>query len=50
VLAALGAVQVFGRELLPSASLDGLLWPLVILVAGVWLISRSRGAGGFSGR
>jgi hypothetical protein len=49
VLAALGAIQVFGRELLPSASLDGLLWPLLILVAGVWLISRSR-AGGFPGR
>ena len=34
VLAVLGAVQVFGRELLPSASLDGLLWPLVILSPG----------------
>jgi hypothetical protein len=50
VLAGLGAIQVFGRDLLPSVSLDGVLWPLLILVAGIWLISRSRGIGGISGR
>lgn len=50
VLAVIGGVQVIWRELPGSPTIDGLLWPLVILVAGVWLISRSRGAGGMGRR
>lgn len=46
VLAALGLVQVLLRELPGSPGLDGLLWPLVILLAGVWLITRGRAGGG----
>jgi hypothetical protein len=42
VLTVLGGLQVLARELPGSPTVDNLLWPLVILVAGIWLISRSR--------
>ena len=42
VLAALGGLQVVGRELPGSPTIDRLLWPIVLLLAGIWLISRSR--------
>jgi hypothetical protein len=46
VLTLLGGFQVFARQLPGSPSADGLLWPLAIVVLGVWFISRSRRPGG----
>lgn len=42
VLTLLGGIQVFARQLPGSPTIDGLLWPAVILLVGVWLIARSR--------
>lgn len=50
VLTLLGGSQVFVRQLPGSPTLDGLLWPAVILLFGIWLIARSRQPGGVNRR
>lgn len=50
VLTLLGGFQVFARQLPGSPSADGLLWPLVILLLGIWFITRSRRSGGTTRR
>lgn len=50
VLTLLGGIQVFARQLPGSPTIEGLLWPAVILLAGIWLIARSRQPGGVNRR
>ena len=44
VLTVLGGIQIFARELPGSPTVERLFWPIVILLAGIWLITRSRGS------